>query len=290
MPYIQTMDEIPVRLYYQDLGQGQPVIFIHGWPSSHEMWEYQLGTLPEHYRCIAYDRRGFGKSDKPWTGYDYDTFASDLKCLIDQLDLTDVTLVGFSMGGGEVVRYLSAYGSERISKAVLVSAVTPFMLRTDDNEDGLPKKMFDKMVQKIKNDRPKFLAGFGKDFFGVSKTEKPVSEELLQWAHGLTLTATQKSTIDCVRAFSETDFRKDCAAIDVPTLLIHGDEDKTVPIDISAYKTADLIKDAQLIVYEGGPHGIFVTEKDRLNQDLVNFIDSKTEKTEAETTEATQMN
>lgn len=271
MPYLQTMDENPINLFYQDLGQGKPVIFIHGWPSSHKMWEYQLATLPQHFRCIAYDRRGFGQSDKPWTGYDYDTLAADLKAIIDTLNLQDVTLVGFSMGGGEVVRYLANYGSQRISKAVLVSSVTPFLLKTADN-DGAPKEIFDEMVLKIGEDRPKFLAGFGKDFFGVTALKHPVSEEILQWAHALTLDATQKSTIDCVRAFSETDFRNACKTVTIPTLLIHGDNDKTVPIDISGKKAVALIKDAQLLIYEGAPHGLFVTEKDRLNRDLANFI------------------
>ena len=274
MPYIQTLNENPVELFYQDLGEGKPVIFIHGWPSTHQMWEYQLGELPKHFRCIAYDRRGFGQSEKPWTGYDYDTLAADLKSIIDTLDLSDVTLVGFSMGGGEVARYLANYGSARISKAVLVSAVTPFMLKTADNEDGAPREMFDEMVEKISEDRPQFLTGFGKTFFGAGMLSQPISDELMQWTHGLTLQATQKSTIDCVRAFSETDFRSDCAAIDIPTLLIHGDDDKTVPIDISAKKAVTLIKDAQLIIYEGAPHGLFITEKERLNQDLIDFISS----------------
>lgn len=272
MPYIQTMDKNPVQLFYQDLGQGKPVLFIHGWPSTHEMWEYQVGELAKHYRCIAYDRRGFGLSDKPWTGYDYDTLAADLKSIIDTLDLRDVTLVGFSMGGGEVARYLANYGSARISKAVLVSAVTPFMLKTPDNEDGVPQEMFNDMVDKIREDRPQFLTGFGKSFFSVGMMSQPVSDEMLQWAHGLTLQSIQKSTIDCVRAFSETDFRNDCTGIDIPTLLIHGDDDKTVPIDISAKKAVTLIKDAQLIIYEGAPHGLFITEKDKLNEDLINFI------------------
>lgn len=272
MPYITTKGDSPVKLFYQDLGEGKPVIFIHGWPSSHQMWEYQLGELPSHFRCIAYDRRGFGQSDKPWTGYDYDTLAADLKSIIDTLELDEVTLVGFSMGGGEAVKYLSNYGSAKISKIVLVSAVTPFMLKTPDNADGAPKELLDGMVADIKEDRPKFLTGFGKKFFSVSATNKPVSDELLQWAHGLTLQATQKSTIDCVRAFSETDFRNDCESIDVPTLLIHGDDDQTVPIDISSKKAVTLIKNAELKIYEGAPHGLFITEKDKLNKDLIDFI------------------
>ena len=263
----------PVKLFYQDSGAGKPVVFIHGWPLNHEMWDYQLSELAlHHFRCIAYDRRGFGKSDRPWDNYDYDTLADDLKAVIDQLNLSKVTLVGFSMGGGEAVRYLSNYGSAKISKIVLVSSVTPFMLKTPDNEDGAPKELFDGMVADIKEDRPKFLTGFGNKFFSISASNKTVSDELLEWAHGLTLQATQKSTIDCVRAFSETDFRNDCESIDVPTLLIHGDDDQTVPLAISSKKAVALIKHAELKVYEGAPHGLFITEKDKLNKDLIDFI------------------
>ncbi|PBQ34102.1 alpha/beta hydrolase [Sphingobacteriaceae bacterium] len=272
MPYVKTQGETPVELYYQDLGKGKPVIFIHGWPSNSCMWEYQLGELSKNFRCIAYDRRGFGMSEKPFDGYDYNTLASDLKSLIDHLNLSDVTLVGFSMGGGEVVRYLTNHGSGKVSKIVLVSAVTPFMLKTNDNSDGAPKEMFDEFEKTIKTDRPAFLSNFGKQFFGVNLVSHPVSDDLLQWAQGLTLQATQLSTLGCMRAFSETDFRKDCSAITVPTLIIHGDDDKTVPFETSGKKAAELIKNSTLKVYEGAPHGLFVTEKERLNQDLFSFI------------------
>jgi pimeloyl-ACP methyl ester carboxylesterase len=272
MPYLKTTGVSPVQLFYQDLGKGIPVIFIHGWPSTHEMWEYQMEELSKHYRCITYDRRGFGHSAKPWKGYDYDTLAADLKAVIDTLELNNVTLVGFSMGGGEVARYIGNYGSDKIQKIVLISSVTPFMLQAPDNEDGVPKEIFDDMVNNIREDRPKFLAGFGKVFFGIGLLNHPLSDELLQWAHGLTLQATQISTIECLHAFAETDFRANCAAIDVPTLIIHGDADKTVPIEISAKKTALLIKNAQLKIYEDAPHGLFITERKRLTEDLLDFI------------------
>jgi non-heme chloroperoxidase len=272
MPYIKTKGENAIQLFYQDLGKGKPVVFIHGWPSSHALWEYQLQELPKKFRCIAYDRRGFGNSDKPWTGYDYDTFAEDLQAVIETLNLSDVTLVGFSMGGGEVVRYLSKYGSDKVSKIVLVGAVTPFMLQTPDNKDGVPQKVFDEMVEGIQKDRPNYLAGFGKAFFGVTALHKPISEELLQWAHYLTLPATQRATTECIHAFAATDFRADCKAINVPTLIIHGDEDKIVPIDVSAKKTVQLIKNAGLKIYKGAPHGLYVTDKDKLNADLIEFI------------------
>lgn len=272
MPYIKTKGESPIQLFYQDLGKGKPVVFIHGWPSSHALWEYQLQELPKNFRCIAYDRRGFGNSDKPWTGYDYDTLAEDLHAIIETLNLTDVTLVGFSMGGGEVVRYLSKYGSDKVSKIVLIAAVTPFLLQTAENKEGTPQKVFDEMIEGIQKDRPNYLAGFGKQFFGVSALHKPVSDELLQWAHYLTLPATQRATTECIHAFSATDFREDCKAVNVPTLIIHGDADKIVPIEISAKKAAKLIKNSKLKIYEGAPHGLYVTDKDKLNNDLIQFI------------------
>ncbi|HET6225381.1 MAG TPA: alpha/beta hydrolase [Bacteroidia bacterium] len=272
MPYIKTKGENAIQLFYQDLGKGKPVVFIHGWPSSHALWEYQLQELPKKFRCIAYDRRGFGNSDKPWNGYDYDTFAEDLHAVIETLNLSDVTLVGFSMGGGEVVRYLSKYGSDKVSKIVLVAAVTPFMLQTPDNKDGVPQKVFDEMVEGIQKDRPAYLTGFGKAFFGITALHKPISEELFQWAHYLTLPATQRATTECIRAFAATDFREDCKGVNVPTLIIHGDEDKIVPIDISGKKAAQLIKNAEFKIYKGAPHGLYITDKDKLNADLIEFI------------------
>lgn len=273
MPYIKTKNDNSVNLFYQDLGKGKPVVFIHGWPSSHAMWEYQLAELPKKFRCIAYDRRGFGNSDKPWNGYDYDTLADDLHSVIETLNLSEVTLVGFSMGGGEVVRYMKKYGAAKVNKIVLVAAVTPFMLQTKDNEDGVPQKIFDDMIEGVKKDRPNYLADFGKSFFGVSVLNKPVSDELLQWAHSLTLPATQQATLECIHSFSATDFREDCRSITVPTLLIHGDNDKIVPIEVAAEKAVTLIKNAELKVYEGAPHGLFITEKEKLNNDLLQFIE-----------------
>lgn len=263
----------PVKLFVQDMGQGKPVVLIAGWPLSSEMWEYQLNVLPKHFlRCIAYDRRGFGKSDKPWEGYDYDTMASDLNAVLESLDLHDVTLVGFSMGGGEVVRYISKYGESRISKIVLISSVVPYMLKTDDNPEGLPKEMFDEFVASSEDDRPKFFAEFAKGFYGNSFLNPNVSDELLAWHNALALQASGRAASECIRAFSATDFRQDLTSITVPTLIIHGDADKTVPIEISGEKTAELLPSAQYTVYEGAPHGLFITEKERLNDDLIRFI------------------
>lgn len=268
--------EEPVKLFVQDIGQGKPAVFISGWPLSHEMWEYQFNVLPKHgIRCIAYDRRGFGKSDKPWESYDYSTLAADLKAVLDELDLHDVTLVGFSMGGGEVVRYLSKYGSERISKAVLISSVVPYMLQTDDNPNGLPQEVFDGFVENTESDRPKFLAGFAKDFYGNSLLNNAVSDEILNWHGMLALQASARATTQCIRSFSATDFRNEVSSIDVPVLIIHGDSDKIVPIKISSDITSEMLPGAEYIIYEGAPHGLFVTQKERLNENLIQFINQE---------------
>jgi non-heme chloroperoxidase len=276
MKFIETHPDAlgnSVNLFYTDLGRGKPVVFIHGWPLNHAMWEYQLAELPKHnLRCIAYDRRGFGKSDYPWENYDYDTFADDLKALLDQLHLTEVTLVGFSMGGGEIARYIGKYGSDKISKVVMISAVTPFMLKTVDNPEGVDKSVFDEMIENIDKDRPAFLADFGKQFYGVSLFNDAVSEQTLQWNQSLCLMSSHKATVDCVRAFSQTDFRTDLAMINVPTLIIHGDDDKTVPIQASGNRTSMMLPNAKYLVYEDAPHGLFITEKDKLNMDLIEFI------------------
>lgn len=275
MPYIQSysVNETPVNIYYEDWGSGDPVILIHGWPVSHEMWEYQLNELPKHgIRVIAYDRRGFGKSDKPWDGYDYDTMAGDLKALIEELDLDKVTLVGFSMGGGEVARYLSLHGDERIIKAVLVSSIVPYMLQTDSNTNGVPHAMFDEFEEKLTVDRPAFLAAFGKQFFGVSLLSNPVSQPILDWMQMLALHGSLRATVQCMRAFAETDFREDVKRINIPTLIIHGDADQTVPIVLTSQQAANDIANAEFIIYEGEPHGLFITQKERLTRDLLQFI------------------
>ena len=262
-----------VNIFYQEYGTGKPIIFIHGWPLNHEMWEYQLTQLPKNnLRCIAYDRRGFGKSDRPWESYDYDTLAGDLHELITQLDLSSVTLVGFSMGGGEVARYIGKYGTDKIERVVFVSSVTPFRLKTVDNPDGAAKETFDATIQKIQTDRPALLAEFGKKFYGVSEKNEQVSKAILEWNQMLCLNSSAKATMDCVRSFSETDFRNDLKLITVPVLIIHGDADTIVPINVSGDKTVALIPHATYKIYAGAPHGLFITEKDKLNSDLLDFI------------------
>ena len=276
MSFIKTTSENAndsVNIFYQEYGKGKPVVFIHGWPLNHEMWENQLAELPKHnLRCIAYDRRGFGKSDRTWESYDYDALASDLNELITQLNLSEVTLVGFSMGGGEIARYIGNYGTEKIEKVVLISAVTPFMLKADDNSEGINKEVFDDMVNKITADRPGFLKEFGKKFYGVDRLNQPVSKAMLQWNQTHCLMSSLNATVDCVRSFSETDFRNDLKKIDIPVLIIHGDADKTVPINLSGDKTAALLPHAKYIVYADAPHGLFITEKEKLNADLLHFI------------------
>ena len=262
-----------IKLFYTDHGTGNPVVLIHGWPLSHEMWDYQMAELPKHnLRVIAYDRRGFGKSTQTWDGYDYDTLANDLKAVLDELDLHNVTLIGFSMGGGEVARYMGRYGGARVSKVAFVSAVTPFLLKTQDNPDGVDKDTFDTMVDGINKDRADFLQTFGKSFYGVSLISHPVSQAHLDGDFARAYVASHKATVDCARAFSETDFRNDLTQIKVPVLVIHGDADKTVPIEVSGERMATALPNAQYLVYEGAPHGLFVTEKDRLNDDLVTFV------------------
>ena len=271
MPFMEAADG--TSLFYKDWGTGKPVVFIHGWPLNADMWDYQMVPAVQNgLRAVAYDRRGFGRSDQPGGVFDYDVLADDLHALLESLDLADVTLVGFSMGGGEVARYLSRHGSRRIGRCVLVSAVTPFLLRTADNGEGVDAKVFDGMIERLQSDRPHFLAGFGKTVFGAGLLTSPVSSELLQWSQAMALQGSALATLSCVRLFSATDFRADLRAFDRPTLVIHGLSDNTVPIEASGRRTAAAIPDARLIEYEGAPHGLFYTERERLNADLLSFI------------------
>ena len=271
MPYVTTQDG--TQIYYKDWGTGAPVVLIHGWPLDADMWEHQAQFLAHNgLRVISYDRRGFGRSGQPWGGYNYDTFAADLHSLMEHLDLRDAALVGMSMGGGEVVRYLARYGASRVRKAVLVSSVVPYMLKADDNPDGTPLKQFDGFVEQLTKDRPAFLTEFATKFYGRSVVHHTVSEPWLDFTQFMAFHASPKATIDCVRAFGETDFRADCAAITVPTLIVHGTGDATVPIDAAGRAAAKLISGSTLIEYDGAPHGLFATEPDRLNKDLLEFL------------------
>jgi non-heme chloroperoxidase len=276
MPYLMTQDD--TEIFYTDWGTGSPVVLIHGWPVNSDMWEQQATFLAEHgVRVIKYDRRGFGRSEQTWDGYDYDTMASDLNDLMEELDLTGATLVGFSMGGGEVVRYLSGYGARRVAKAVLVSAVPPYLLKTEDNPEGVDHSVFDDIEQQIRKDRPTFLADFGKRFYGRTALKHTVSEEVLEWNQEMALTGSKRSTLAAAKAWSTTDFREEMKDISIPVLVIHGDSDATVPIEVSGARSVKVLPNATLSVYEGAPHGLFITHADKLNAELLQFIGGGTE-------------
>ena len=271
MPMITTIDN--TQLYVKDWGSGQPVILLHGWPLSSDSWDdAAMAFVQSGFRTIAYDRRGFGRSSQPWSGYDYDTLADDLAAVIEQCGAKDAILVGFSMGGGEVARYMARHSGRSVAKAALVASIVPFMLRTADNPGGTEQEVFDGMAQAIKEDRAKFFAGFFKDFFGVSMISHPVSEQVLEWARSVSMQASLQATLECARSFATTDLRNELSAFTVPTLIIHGTDDKTVPIDAAARAAAAGIPKATLIEYEGAPHGLFATHKQRLTQDLLEFL------------------
>jgi len=275
MAHIQVKDG--TKIFYYDWGQGLPVVLIHGWPLTSASWECQARVLAESgHRVIAYDRRGFGQSDWAYGGYDFDTLASDLNELMESLDLKSATLVGFSMGSGEVARFLARYGSGRVAKAVLISAVTPYLLKTKDNPEGVEGKVFDQMVDALKQDRAEFLKNFWLKFYGRTMVHHTVSEALIEFTQMMAMTGSPKATIDLVRAWSETDFRKDLVRITVPTLVIHGTGDETVPIHVAGRRTATLIPGAELLEYDRAPHGLTVTSANRLNADLLEFLRRET--------------
>ena len=278
MPYVTvaTQDNEPVDIYYEIQGSGKPVVLIHGWPLSGRAWEAQLPVLVEAgYQVITYDRRGFGQSSKPWEGYDYDTLAQDLKALMDTLDLNSTTLVGFSMGGGEVARYLGKYGSDRVAKAVLASAVPPYLYKADDNPDGgLEDADVQAFLDGVREDRIAFLNDFTKNFFTPKDGSLLVSKPMRLYNRDIAAFASPKATYDCVKSFSYTDFRDDLKTFDVPTLVIHGDSDQVVPFEASGERSHDMIADSQLHIVQGGPHGINVTHKDEFNDVLIAFLNS----------------
>lgn len=274
MPHIRTSDG--VEIYYRDWGTGTPVVLIHGWPLNGDMWERQAEFLAEHdCRVITYDRRGCGRSGQPWLGYDYGTFASDLNRLMEELDLQNAVLVGFSMGGGEVARYLGLYGSKRVVKAAMIGSVTPYLMKTPDNPDGIDAEVFAGMEEAIRKDRPGFLRDFGQKFYGRTTLNHTVSQEILDWTQAMAYTTTLHPMIAAAKAWSSTDFRDDLRRIEIPVLLIHGTDDATVPIEKSSQLAAKILPDAVLSEYGGEPHGLFVTAVERLNKELLAFIEGR---------------
>lgn len=271
MSYITTNDG--TQLYYKDWGQGQPVVFSHGWPLSSDSWEGQMLFLADNgFRCIAHDRRGHGRSSQPWHGNEMDTYADDLAAVLDALDVRDAILIGFSTGGGEVARYIGRHGTARVAKAVLVSAVPPQMVQTPDNPLGLPIAAFDDIRAGSAANRAQLYKDIaGGPFFGYNRPGATPSQGMIDWFWAQGMQGGHKNTYDCIKAFSETDFTQDLKKFDVPTLVIHGDDDQIVPIDAAGRSSARLVSNAQLIVYEGAPHGITDTHKDRLNADLLAF-------------------
>jgi non-heme chloroperoxidase len=264
----------PIELYYEDHGSGAPVVLIHGWPLSGRSWEQQVPALVDAgYRVVTYDRRGFGSSSQPWDGYDYDTFADDLDALLTHLDLRQATLVGFSMGGGEVVRYLARHGTDRVAKAVLAAAVPPYLYKSDDNpEGGLDDATIEQFEAGVTGDRIAFLDEFTKGFFAAGDRTDLVSEPFRLYTRDIAAFASPKGTLDCIAAFGRTDFRADLEKVTVPTLVIHGDADGIVPFEVSGKRSAEAIEGSTLVVVEGGPHGLNVTHAAEFNRALLDFL------------------
>jgi non-heme chloroperoxidase len=262
------------RLHYKDWGSGQPIVFSHGWPLNADSWESQMLFLASHgYRCIAHDRRGHGRSSQPWRGHEMDTYADDLATVMDTLDLKNAVMVGFSTGGGEVARYIGRHGTQRVAAAALVSAVPPLMLQTAANPGGLPIAVFDGLrAGEIANRAQLYKDIASGPFFGFNRSGAQASQGLIDafWMAGMQ--AAHKATHDCIKAFSETDFTDDLRKFDVPTLVVHGDDDQIVPIDASGIASALLLSNATLIVYAGAPHGLTDTHKQQLNSDLLAFV------------------
>ncbi|WP_219114566.1 alpha/beta fold hydrolase [Janthinobacterium sp. UMAB-56] len=274
-----TINSITVKdgtvIHFKDWGTGTPVVFSHGWPLQGDAWEDQMMFLASHgYRVIAHDRRGHGLSSQPWQGNDMDTYADDLATLLDALDIKGATLIGHSTGGGEVARYLGRHGEKRVAKAVLVGAVPPQMVKSDSNPGGLPMSVFDGIRAGVLADRSQFFKDLAVPFFGANRPGNKVSQGMRDtfWLQGMQCGI--KNAYDCIKQFSETDFTADLKKISVPTLVVHGGDDQIVPIDASAKAAAKLIKNARLVIYEGAPHGLPATHKDRLNEDLLAFIKS----------------
>jgi non-heme chloroperoxidase len=270
MPRITTKDG--TRIYYKDWGSGQPVVFSHGWPLNADAWDDQLFFFASNgYRAIAHDRRGHGRSSQPWNGNDMDTYADDLAALVKELDLSNVIHIGHSTGGGEVARYIGRHGTKRVAKAVLVGAVPPGMLKTAKNPDGVPIEAFDQIRAGVKGDRSQFYKDLSAPFYGANRPGATVSQGVQDAFWLMSMQAGFPAAYDCIKAFSETDFTEDLRKIDVPTLVIHGDDDQIVPINVGGLRSSKMIKGATLEVYKGAPHGLMTTHKQQFNTDLLQF-------------------
>jgi len=264
----------PIELYYEDYGSGRPVVLIHGWPLSGRSWEKQVPALLDAgFRVIAYDRRGFGWSSRPSTGYDYDTLAGDLNALMTKLDLREAALVGFSMGGGEVARYLGAHGSKRVSQAVFMSAITPYLLKGSDNPDGVDRGVFDGILKALAADRPAYLSKFLAEFYNADLPSERAGEEIVRLSWNIAAGASPLATRDCVTAW-RTDFRGDLAKIDVPVAVIHGDADRITPLEATGRRTHEAIAGSKLAIIAGGPHGLNWTHAEEVNRELLTFLGS----------------
>lgn len=276
MPFLTNeTDTQNIDLFFEDYGHGQPVILIHGWPLSHQAWEQQIWAIVEAgYRCIAYDRRGFGNSSAPFRSYDYSTLASDLNEIISQLELEDVTLVGFSMGGGEVVRYCTDFGTNKIAKAALISSIIPLVAQKDDNPNGVPQSDLNDIIEALQDDRVGFLKNFHKNFYNYSNDNKSVSEAQLEYDWSIASHASPIATIQAAKAWAETDFREELKNVDVPTLIVHGDADNIVPKATSGDQAAKGISNNTYKVIKDGPHGLNITHKDEVNKILLDFLKS----------------
>jgi pimeloyl-ACP methyl ester carboxylesterase len=274
MPYAKAKDG--TMLYHKDWGEGRPVVLIHGWPLSGDTFDDLGIALAERgFRAIIPDRRGFGRSDQPWNGHDYDTYADDIAAVLEHCGIAEpVSLVGFSMGGGEVARFLTKQGRDRVSAAVLISSIVPYMLQTDDNPNGVPQAIFDQMTDGMKKDRAGFMTSFVKDFFGQGFIDRPVSQGVLDDFWRQAMMAGQRPTLGAAKAFASTDFRPDLKSFTVPTMVIHGTADKTVPIDATGRVVADQVPGATLIEYDGSAHGLFATDKERLIEDVCAFLEA----------------